>query len=92
MHWHVDYLTADTRFEVEEVLIFENKKKSFECMLSKDLNKHFKLIIAAAGFGNSDCESCQTHLYYSPVKIPYSHFISRYQSIVRLMPSSRKTF
>ena len=92
IHWHIDYLSAHPNFEIKGVLIFKDKKKSFECLLSKDLNDNFRLKAGALHFGNSDCDKCATHLYYSPKRIPYSHFISRYQSIVRLIPSSSKTF
>ena len=92
IHWHIDYLTAHPDFIIKEVLLFKDKKKSFECLLSKDLNNKFGLITGALNFGNSDCDKCATHLYYSPKRIPYSHFISRYQSIVRLIPSSKNTF
>jgi Uri superfamily endonuclease len=92
IHWHIDYLTTNESFECLEAYLINNKKKSFECALSKDFSKIFNMRIAVPYFGNSDCTECDSHLYYSPVKLPYSHFISRYQSIVRLIPSSKNTF
>ena len=91
LHWHIDFLTSLNDFTVKEVYIFRDKKKSFECVLSQDLFKIFNLKIIAPGFGSSDCNECQTHLYYSPKKLSYNHFISRYQSIERLIPSSSET-
>jgi Uri superfamily endonuclease len=92
IHWHIDYLTTHKNFSVIEVLILRDKKKSCECKLSQDFLINFKTKIIASGFGNSDCNKCKTHLYYSKRKLPYSHFISLYQSIERLIPSSRDTF
>lgn len=92
IHWHIDYLTTSPLFNCIEAYIFKNETKSHECKLSQDFADFFKLKEAALNFGNSDCNKCNTHLYYSTKKIPYSHFISRYQSIERFIPSSRDTF
>lgn len=92
IHWHIDYLTANKNFSAEEAVIFKGKAKPFECELSQDFAKNRKFRTAVPGFGNSDCKECLTHLYYSAGKPSYSHFISLYQSIERLIPSSRKTF
>jgi sugar fermentation stimulation protein A len=91
IHWHIDYLTTNKNFNVTEILIFKNKKKSYECFLSKDFLINFKPEIIAPGFGNSDCHKCESHLYYRKKKIPYNHFISLYQSIERFIPSSKET-
>lgn len=92
IHWHIDYLTTNQNFRVVEILIFRDKKKSYECTISQDLLNNFSPDIIAPGFGNSDCHRCESHLYYKKKKLPYSHFISLYQSIERLIPSSKDTF
>lgn len=92
IHWHIDYITTNDNFKIKEVLIFKNKTKPYECILSQGFIKYFKSEIIACAFGNSDCSKCLTHLYYNEKRIPYSHFISRYQSMVRFIPSSSRTF
>ena len=92
IHWHIDYLTMHPDFSIKNVLLFKSKTKSYECKLSQDFAGKFKLQIIAPGFGSSDCNKCISHLYYGTSPIPYSHFISRYHSIERLIPSSKETF
>ena len=92
IHWHIDYLTTIPEIEIKSIIIFENKPKNFETKLVFDLVKAFNLDYAVKGFGNSDDPVCESHLLYSKKRIPYSHFISRYHSTVRLIPSSIDTF
>lgn len=91
LHWHIDYITSRKDCRIKSIIVFGNEPKSFECELAKTLQSDFNLKIAAAGFGNGDCSLCVSHLLYSKKKINYSHFISRYQSAVRLIPSSIET-
>ncbi|MGK9367713.1 GIY-YIG nuclease family protein [Melioribacter sp. Ez-97] len=90
IYWHIDYLTS--RFNIGKIFYFNNCGKEFECDLVADLIEKFGLIPAAPGFGNSDCNRCDSHLLYSEAPLDYSHFISRYQSIARFIPSSNDTF
>lgn len=90
IYWHIDYITQKKSIKINTAYIFINATKNFECELVADLLNYFSLKIAILSFGNSDCDKCPTHLLYSKTKIPYSHFISRYQSIVRFIPSSNE--
>jgi Uri superfamily endonuclease len=92
IHWHIDYLTTNKNFKIKEVILFKNKRKSYECILSQDFLKYFNSEVKAHEFGNSDCTKCISHLYYNKEEIPHNHFISRYQSIVRFIPSSSVIF
>lgn len=91
VHWHIDHLTSIPTNKIKTVFLFENAKKNFECEVIRELTENFRLRIAAKGFGNSDCRRCQSHLLYCKQKMTHSHFISRYQSTVRLMPASSDT-
>ncbi|MFZ6033773.1 MAG: GIY-YIG nuclease family protein [Melioribacter sp.] len=90
IYWHIDYITS--RFDINKIFIFNKEGKDFECDLVAELLEHFGLISTAPGFGNSDCNRCDSHLLYSERQLDYNHFISRYQSIVRFIPSSSETF
>lgn len=92
IYWHIDYLTSNPTNTISSIFILENGKKNYECNFVLVLLKDFNLKIAANNFGNGDCNSCESHLLYSKKKINHSHFISRYQSIVRLIPSSKEIF
>lgn len=91
VHWHIDHLTSISTNKIKTVFLFEKANKNFECEVISELTENFKLRIAAKGFGNSDCRRCPTHLLYCKQKMTHSHFISRYQSTVRLMPTSSDT-
>jgi Uri superfamily endonuclease len=91
IHWHIDHLTSIPTNKIKAIFLFENANKNFECEVIRELTENFKLRIAAKGFGNTDCRRCQSHLLYCKQKMTHSHFISRYQSTVRLMPSSSDT-
>lgn len=92
IYWHIDYLTVIPTNKITSIFVLENGEKKFECNFISVLLNEFNLIIAAKNFGNGDCNSCESHLLYSKRKINYSHFIARYQSIVRLIPSSKDMF
>lgn len=91
IHWHIDHITAAEKNKIESVFIFENHEKNFECTLAAELEMIYELKHPLNKFGNSDCRSCKSHLLYSKNKIDHSHLFSRYQSIVRFMPSSSET-
>lgn len=56
-YWHVDALTS--RIQVERVLVAPG---GCECRLvQRDLDSG-RWIVAARGFGSSDCRTCQSHL------------------------------
>lgn len=88
IYWHIDYITS--RFDINKIFYFNNQSKDFECKLVSELQEYFGLKSVAPGFGNSDCSICESHLLYSKVPLDYNHFISRYQSIVRFIPSSNE--
>ena len=91
IHWHIDHLTLIPTNKIKAVFLFDRANKNFECEVVRELTENFRLKIAAKGFGNSDCRRCQSHLLYCKQKMTHSHFISRYQSTVRLIPSSSET-
>ena len=55
-HWHLDFITTDSRFEPVEVWVF--REKEFECRLAKSLEGNEPV----AGFGATDCR-CKSHLF-----------------------------
>lgn len=91
-HWHIDHLTAYKSAEIKRIFILLKKKKFLECRISNQISKITGVAVAAGGFGNSDCDQCESHLYYSSRRLNQSHFTSRYQSTVCLIPSSREIF
>ena len=92
LHWHIDYITSNIKINIKSILIFKDFPRDFECKLTGELQDQFSLIHIAKGFGNSDCNICESHLLYSKKLIDYNHLLSLYQSTVRLIPSSRETF
>ncbi len=92
IHWHIDHITTVPTNKITKIFLFENAPRETECKVVRDLINHFNLSEKFKGFGNGDCKTCGTHLLYSPEKIPQSHFISLYQSTVRLIPLSSETF
>jgi sugar fermentation stimulation protein A len=92
IYWHIDYLTTIPTNEIKSIFILKDVAKNFECNFIFILLNEFNLKIAVNNFGNGDCHSCKSHLLYSKKKIDHNHFISRYQSMVRLIPSSSETF
>lgn len=91
IHWHIDFVTAIHTNKILNVFVFDGARKNYECDLVKELVNDFKLRYAVKGFGNTDCRRCVSHLLFSRRKIAHSHFISRYQSTVRLIPASKLT-
>ena len=90
-HWHIDYLTTNKACKINTIYIFENAPKEFECQLVYELQKYFPVIFPASGFGNSDCSNCNSHLLFNTKAINYNQLFSRYQFIVRLIPSLNET-
>jgi len=91
IHWQIDHITSIKTNKIKSVFLFEGAKKNFECTLIRELMDEFRLRMGAKGFGNSDCRRCPSHLLYCKQKMTHSHFIARYHSTVRLMPSSSET-
>jgi sugar fermentation stimulation protein A len=90
-HWHIDYITNIATNKPKSIFIFDNADKKLECKLIRDLIDNFRLRIIVRGFGNSDCNRCETHLLYCKQRLTHSHFTAQYQSIVRVMPASSET-
>lgn len=88
IHWHIDHLTANPLLTIKNLYVIPNAKRSLEWQIANDLLKIFDCEIIVKGFGNSDTNKTVTHLLYRKKRIYYNHFISVYQSIVRLRPSS----
>lgn len=86
VHWHIDHLTTQPGIKLESSLIIPYAEKEIEWELAYNLENYFDCSIPLPGFGNSDTNKTKSHLFYKRSKIPYSHFISRYQSIVRFIP------
>lgn len=87
IHWHIDHITVHRKLEIISISVFQDQPKQRECELVAELIGEFNLSYATHGFGNSDCNSCGSHLLYSKKKISHSHFIRRYHSMVRFIPS-----
>ncbi|HPN39145.1 MAG TPA: DUF123 domain-containing protein [Melioribacteraceae bacterium] len=69
IHWHIDNITTNINSDINNVFVFINAKKDFECEL-RDLIEHkFNLTHPIKNFGNSDCNKCFSHLLYSKNKI-----------------------
>lgn len=92
LHWHIDYITSNNKNNIKSILIFKDFSRNYECELTGKLQNEFALTHKAKGFGNSDCNVCESHLLYSKKQIDYNQLLSLYQSTVRLIPSSRDTF
>ncbi|MFH1194460.1 MAG: GIY-YIG nuclease family protein [bacterium] len=92
IHWHIDHLTTNKSCSIKSILLFPDRDKNFECDLISILLKDFDFKINLAGFGNSDCDRCESHLLFSKRKINYNHFISRYHAIALSIPLSSATF
>ncbi|MCX8095153.1 MAG: GIY-YIG nuclease family protein [Caldisericia bacterium] len=56
--WHIDYLTTNNNFKIQEIYLIKNLS---ECELSKMF--YSKNISFIEKFGSSDC-FCNSHLYY----------------------------
>ena len=91
IHWHIDHLTTIPSNRIKTVFLFNGALKNLECELISELLQNFKLRVGLKGFGNSDCKRCITHLLYCKKRLTHSHFIVRYQSIVRVIPSPIET-
>ncbi|MBU0560889.1 MAG: GIY-YIG nuclease family protein [Bacteroidetes bacterium] len=92
IHWHIDHLTSHSGIILKNIFIIPNAPKEIECKLANSFEANFNTNIIAHGFGNGDTRETKTHLFFKSKSIPYSHFCSVYQSIVRLIPSSIETF
>ena len=87
IHWNIDHLTIIPTNKIKAVFLFDGAHKNQECELISELTENFKLKVALKGFGNSDCRRCVSHLLYCKKRLTHSHFIARYQSMVRVIPS-----
>jgi|TARA_B100001105_G_C22321234_1_gene412639 Uri superfamily endonuclease len=75
-HWHIDWLTNHA--DKISTIAFPNND---ECRILKYLLKIQNVNIALRGFGNSDCNSCDSHLVKLPkrfrihsIKLPFTKF------------------
>lgn len=59
LRWHIDYLLASPKVEIEQILTKVTKKR-LECIFNKKIQKFG---IEIKGFGSSDC-NCKSHLTY----------------------------
>ncbi len=62
-YWHIDQITTSEFCEIQSIGIIIDKK--MECEVSEKISK-IGIIELINGFGNSDCNSCQSHLYKLP--------------------------
>ncbi len=88
-HWHIDYLTCDKNITIKNVYLVRDYSKKYECTLVNDLISKYGLHATIKGFGNTDCNSCESHLLFSKKQLAYSQFCSLYQDTVLFMPSSK---
>lgn len=89
LRWHIDYLLNVESCKIKNVFGLEGIK-DLECELVDRLSSSLDNLESIKGFGNSDCNRCESHLIYSSQKIDYSHLCSLYQSTVCLKPSSKE--
>jgi len=62
LHWHIDYLLADSEVDLLTALPVEAQRR-VECKISKRIWEIADAVIA--NFGSSDCrDGCKGHLYY----------------------------
>jgi len=59
LHWHIDYLLANSAAELKEVVCAETEARK-ECEIAMNLNQQLESI---PKFGCSDC-SCTSHLFF----------------------------
>lgn len=90
IHWHIDNLTTKNNLSIENIFAFPLADKKEECKLVKNLTHKFGMAFPAKGFGNSDCNSCTSHLLYSIKRIDQSQLFALYQSMVLFNPSSKE--
>ena len=91
-HWHIDYLTCSKNVTVKNVYFVKDLSKNNECILVNDLISKYNLRVIIKGFGNTDCNTCESHLLYSNKQLNYSQFCSLYQDTVLFIPSSNDIF
>ncbi len=72
LHWHIDYLTTNNNFNLKRIFTFKSKQKKFECILVSEVETIFNLTYPIKHFGNSDCNSCVSHLLFSGRQIDLS--------------------
>ncbi len=60
-HWHIDRLTAAGR-----IVAVHAEAEARECALMARVRAHSGASIPVAGFGSTDCRSCQAHLAAVP--------------------------
>ena len=63
IYWHIDQITTSEFCEIQSVEIIIGRK--MECEVSEKISK-IDFIESINGFGNSDCNSCQSHFYKIP--------------------------
>ncbi len=61
LHWHIDYLLANSAVEVKEILCAETTERK-ECEIATNMSMHLDSI---TNFGSTDC-ACTSHLFFSP--------------------------
>lgn len=59
LRWHIDYLLASPKAEIETVVTKQTRKR-IECKLNRRIQEFGKPV---EGFGCSDCQ-CKSHLTY----------------------------
>lgn len=62
-YWHIDQITTSEFCEIQSIGIIIDRK--IECEVSEKISK-IDFIESINGFGNSDCNSCQSHFYKLP--------------------------
>jgi len=84
IHWNIDHITDNKNTKVTRVFIFKDSAKSFECELTNILHNSLKLAFSVRGFGNSDCNTCTSHLLYHSARLDEHELIS--SSIINQQP------
>jgi len=64
IHWHIDYLLACPAAQLVQCLIFPSANR-MECRLNRHVLGLDGAVVAARGFGSTDCtEGCPAHLVF----------------------------
>lgn len=88
LNWHIDWLTINNNTKIKRIFILYDTPKIYECKLAQKLHNIIVDKTQLKGFGNSDCKSCYSHIYYSKLRINQSQLLALYHSTVLFMPSS----
>jgi Uri superfamily endonuclease len=65
LHWHIDHITSLPFIKINDINIFPDVAKEYECRLVYYLTGKYNTVFPAKKFGSSDCSNCYSHLLFS---------------------------